>query len=216
MKHRHAFKLKRRYKSIVMMEIFSFSKKDINYISEKIEPLQKGAKLFNESSNVNDPRLMPNVRGNNLHFEYGYLGTTIFLLNIIEFGKSYLQKDSYMYPAMFCFRQYIENIIKTIISKYDSDYKGKHNLIELWEHLLPYLDREDGVSVVGDLIKELQDIDSKATGFRYPGALNAAYGENPQAFSMLIDVAKLKDRVLQVYRFFDSVYEQVCRAKRIE
>ena len=69
MKHRHAFKLKRRYKSIVMMEIFSFSKKDINYISEKIEPLQKGAKLFNESSNVNDPRLMPNVRGNNLHFE---------------------------------------------------------------------------------------------------------------------------------------------------
>ena len=210
MKHRHSSKLKRRYKSIVMKEVFSFGKRDIYEIALNVAPLQKGAKLFNESSNVNDPRLMPNGRGNNLHFEYGYLGTTIFLLNIIEFGKSYL------YPAMFCFRQYIENIIKTIISKYDSDYKGKHNLIELWEHLLPYLDREDGVSVVGDLIKELQDIDSKATGFRYPGALNAAYGENPQAFSMLIDVAKLKDRVLQVYRFFDSVYEQVCRAKRIE
>ena len=217
MKHRHSLQLKRRYKSIVMKEVFSYSKKDIEYISRNIGPLQKGAKLFNESSNINDPRLMPNVKDNEIHFEYGYLGTTIFLLNIIEFGKSYLHKDSYMYPAMFCFRQYIENSIKTIILMYEPNYKSGHDLAESWKKLLRHINKiendDDEVEYVGSLINELQAIDSRATAFRYPGALNAKYEENPHAFSMLIDVVELKHRVLQVYRFFDRICNLACMLK---
>lgn len=212
MKHRHSFKLKRRYKSIVMKEVFSFGKREIDEIALNVGTVQNGAKLFNESSNVNDPRLMPSAIDNELYYEYGYLGTTIFLLNIIEFGKSYFHKDSYIYPAMFCFRQYIENIIKTIVLKYEPNTKfsPRHDLNDFWRELLRYIDFDDAVENVGYIIEELQNIDQNATAFRYSGALNAAYEKNPQVFSMLIDVKKLRHRVLQIYRFFDGLYEEAC------
>lgn len=212
MKHRHSSKLKRRYKSIVMKEVFSFGKRDIDEIALNVEPLQKGAKLLNESTNVNDPRLKPNAIGNEVYFEYGYLGTTIFLLNIIEFGKSYLHKDSYIYPAMFSFRLYIESSIKMIVLKYapDTKFECGHNLTELWNELLCHIESDEYVDSVGNIIRELQNIDPKATAFRYSGALNAAYEKKRQVFSMLIDVKKLRHRILQIYRFFDGLYEEAC------
>lgn len=205
--------LKRRYKANVMKQIFSFLNGNIDTSSFNICELHTGDKLFNTSENPNDPRLMPAAIDNELYYEYGYLGTSIFLLSIIEFGKSYLHKDSYIYPAMFCFRQYIENMIKIIVQKYspEKNLRGNHNLITYWNELIKHIENDDYSKRVEDIINELQTFDSKATAFRYPGALNAIYNKDPKRVSMLIDVKKLKERVLQVYRYFDGLYEQACR-----
>lgn len=213
MKKKRNNTLSRKYKTIILKEVFSLSSKDIDYIAKNIVPLSMNDRLFVESMNPNDPRLMPSNINNELYYELGYLCTTIFLLNIIEFGKSYLHKDSYIYPALFCFRQYIENMIKTIGRKYDANIKfksNKHDLMEFWAVLLKYIENTDDVKNVGNIICELQNSDSKATAYRYPGALNSAFNHNQHLYSMLIDVKTLRIRVLQVYRFFDGLYEDAC------
>ena len=141
MKKRIRHKLTKRYKSQILRDIFVLSQKDIDNTILTISPLSTDDNLFVESTNPNYPRLMPNAIDNDLYYEYGYIGTTIFLLNIIEFGKSYFHKDSYIYPALFCFRQYIENIMKTIILKYDANgiEELQHDLDKCWEKLLPHI-----------------------------------------------------------------------------
>lgn len=212
MKKKRKNTLARKYKTRVLKEIFSFSSKDIDYIAKHVEPLSKDDSLFVESINTNDPHLMPSNANNNLYYEMGYLGTTIFLLNIIEYGKNYLHKDGYIYPALFCFRQYVENMIKTIGRKYDANIKfrsNNHDLMDFWAVLLNYIEESDEVNNVGNIISDLQNSDPHATAYRYPGALNSAFNQNQHLYSMLIDVKTLRTRVLQVYRFFDGLYEEV-------
>lgn len=215
---KHIVSLSRRYKASIMREVFSLSSKDIDNFAIHINPLKMGDKLFNESSNPNDPRIMPNALDNDVHFEYGYLNSTIFLLNVIEFGKSYFHKDSYIYPALFCFRQYLENIIKTIVMMYapDTKFTPQHNLVDFWKELRNYIDCDELEQCVEQIIQEFQNVDKKATAFRYPGALNNAFYKNDgsqEVYSMLLDVKKLKDRILQIYSYFDGLYENVCRLK---
>lgn len=214
MKKRIRHKLTKRYKSQILRDIFVLSQKDIDNTILTISPLSTDDNLFVESTNPNDPRLMPNAIDNELYYEYGYIGTTIFLLNIIEFGKSYFHKDSYIYPALFCFRQYIENIMKTIILKYDANgIEGlQHDLNKCWEKLLSHIqDSDHTVLSIGNIIHELQEIDCYASAFRYTGLLNNQYGQKSKLQSKQIDVRELKNRILQVYAFFDGLYEMACR-----
>lgn len=209
--------LSRRYKASIMREILSLSSRDIDNIAIHINPLKIGDKLFIDSSNLNDPRLMPNALDNEVHFEYGYLSTTMFLLNVIQLGKSYFHKDSYIYPALFCFRQYLENIMKEIIYKYDNNGLSNlgHDLDLCWERLLPYIkEKDDNVIAVGNILHELQSLDEHATAFRYPGELNKKYKQRADFCAKLIDVSELSNRILQVYSFFDGLYELACRTNK--
>lgn len=216
MKRTKHHKLSRRYKAQIIRNIYRLSTQDVDELSMNIPELTKNDKLFVESDNVNNPRLIPNAKDNELYYEYGYINTTLMLLNNIEFCKSYLHKDSYIYPALFCFRQYLENMMKVIILKYDKNGVCglKHNLEKCWDKLLHHIEDSDEVVLsIGRIIHELQNVDGYATAFRYAGVLNNSFNQKSEMKSGFIDVKELRKRVLQTYRFFDGIYELSCRKK---
>lgn len=214
MKRKNCYQLGRRYKAQIIRDIYRLSTKDVDELSFNIPILTSKNSLFVESNNVNNPRIIPNAIDNELYYEYGYINASLMLLNNIEFCKSYFKKDCYIYPALFCFRQYLENMMKVIILKYDKNgIKGLgHDLKKCWEKLLSYIsDSDDEVLGIGNVICELQNIDGYATAFRYAGVLNNSFNQNSGVESKYIDVKELRMRVLQTYRFFDGLYELSCR-----
>lgn len=149
---------------------------------------------------------------NDIYFEQGYASTAIFLLNIVEFGKNYLRKDSYIYPAIFCMRMYLEIIMKLILTNNHIEITGdKHNLKTLWSKVKDTLTQEDvneTVEGVEQIVSELQQCDPLATAFRYPKKLNALYEKRRKKdIGTLIDIRILRERFLQLYRFFDGLYD---------
>lgn len=216
MKRINHYQLGRKYKAKIIRDIYRLSAKDVDELLLKIPVLNRDDRLFVESKNVNNPRLIPDAKDNELYYEYGYINTTLMLLNNIEFCKSYFHKDCYLYPAMFCFRQYLENMMKVIILKYDDNgiIGLKHDLNKCWGKLLLFIEDVDEVVLsVGQIVHELQEIDGYATTFRYTGVLNNTFNQKSGCMPILIDVKELRNRVLQVYRFFDGLYELSCRIK---
>lgn len=86
-------KLCKRYKMQVLQSIFLLSQKDIDEITMHVLPLKKGDELLVDSNNPYDPQIAMSI-ANDVYFEHGYASTAIFLLDIVEYGKNYLRKDS--------------------------------------------------------------------------------------------------------------------------
>lgn len=179
----------RHYKRKVLQNIFSLSQKDIDDIVITIGPLKEGDRMLAESTNPNDPRLMMSS-ANSIYFKQGYASTAIFLLNMVEYGKNYLRKDSYIYPALFCIRMCLEIIMKLILKNDSIDSRDGHNLSSLWNKVKSQLvTRDEESEVVERLILELQTFDPVSTAFRYPKTLNDIYGikKKSGAISIYID-----------------------------
>lgn len=144
--------LKRRYqKSLrekLIKELLLLSKKNIDDMVSFIPLLSNEDTLFSESDAVNDAMLNTTQSRNDILIQNGYISVSVLLMNIVEFSQSNLVKDSYIYPALFCFRQYLEITMKKAILKYrDGDtnpYKGEskfktHDIENLWEKLIKHI-----------------------------------------------------------------------------
>ncbi len=199
-------KLKRHYREQVHRDIFSLAQMDIDSIALRLGPCKKGQKLIVESQYPLDPRLMLSSRDNDVYFVYGYIQASIMLLNIVHYGKSYFRKDSYIYPAMFCFRMYLELTMKLIIKNRSGIVVTGHSLMKIWDELKSVcsLQLDDDVESVEFLIKSFHELDERSTTFRYPKMLNLSQESWQQ--SMMIDIQKLQECFLQLYRFFDGLY----------
>lgn len=165
-----------------------------------------------DSNKPSDPRILLLATDNDIYFEQGYASTVIFLLNIVELGKNYLRKDSYIYPAIFCMRMYLEIIMKLILTNNHIEITGdKHNLETLWSKVKDTLTQEEvdeTVEGVEQIVLELQQCDPFATAFRYPKKLNTLYGKRKiKDIGTLIDIRILRERFLQLYIFFDGLYD---------
>ena len=175
-------------------------------------PLKKGDELLVESNNPDDPQIAMSL-ANDVYFEQGYASTAIFLLNIVEYGKNYLRKDSYIYPALFCLRMYLEIIIKLILSNYGINIKGNgHKLMNSWKQVKANIEIEEGyeqVETVEKLLSEIDRFDPMATAFRYPKILNDLCNKSQtDRGGMFINIRILRERFLQLYVFFDGLYNQ--------
>lgn len=208
-------RINRSYKRQIHRDVFSISQKDIVDLSLYIDPLKPNDALFVESNNPNDPKIALHATDNDMYFANGYICTSIFLLDIINYGKSYLQKDSYIYPAIFCFRMYLEITMKLIIQLLTNqeNITLDHNLLEKWDTIRkhePSLVNDEEVIAIDNIIKELSYIDPQGTAFRYPLKLNKKSGqENIKLNKIFIDVLTLRERFLQIYRFFEGLYDSV-------
>ena len=136
--------LKKQYKKSVrrtlINELLLLSRKDIDDFVENLPLLTRNDNLFSESENVRDVILNTTAGANDVLLPNGYISSSIFLLKIIQLSQSNLIKDSYIFPALFCFRQYLELIMKGIILRYRNGdmvpYEGEgsfktHDLDEL-------------------------------------------------------------------------------------
>ncbi|WP_288154695.1 hypothetical protein [Phocaeicola sartorii] len=184
--------------------------------SESLEvgPLKEGDSLFRRSENIEDSFLTNSRKAKGLFMLEGYINSALNLLNIIKESNGNLAKDSYVFPALFNFRQYLELTMKESISSFEKlggQYKDdkNHTLTSLWNSLYVFLDKGDKeLPVVGKLIQEFDDKDRYSMAFRYPyqkGKEGELQQEN--SFNDLIDIENLRTKMLQLYRFFEGVSE---------
>lgn len=221
-KYKRMRKLKTKYKRQVLKQIFILSQKDVDEINFHIGPLKKGDKLFVSSEIPSDPRLMTSAYDNDVLYERGYANAAMFLLRMAEYGKDYLRKDCYMYPAMFCVRQYLEIIMKLILQNFYLVPQKVHDLSMLWSDVKGQLNEaeiDESVEAVEEIISEFQKVDTCSTCLRYPCRLNNLCKkgkEKSQGVNKLIDIRILQERVLQLYAFFDGLYELSLINKEIQ
>ena len=220
-KHRKQkmYQLKRRYKKSLrnnlIREILLLSRSDIDDMTYSVPVLSKDDVLFSKSDDVSNAILNITNSGNDMLMPNGYISTAVFLLGIIKFSQSNLVKDSYIFPALFCFRQYIELIMKSAILRYRNgdmkSYYGEssfktHDLEELWAKLIKHIQVDDDVENIGRIIRELNEVDNDSTTFRYDYHLNRIVrNKNNKQINELLDLDILRQRILQLYRFFDGI-----------
>lgn len=213
------YQLKRRYKKSLrlnlMNELLFLSRKDIDAMVNSIPLLSNEDVLFSESNKVNDVMLNTTKSGNDILMPNGYISASVLLLNIIKFSQSNLAKDSYIFPVLFCFRQYLEISMKSAILRYrngdinpyfgESKFKT-HDLEELWKKLIKHIQVDDDVNNIGRIIQELNELDNDSTTFRYNYHLNRIVrNKDNREINELLDLDILMQRVLQLYRFFDGI-----------
>ena len=210
--------LSRSYKRQILSDIFSLSQRDIDNLCLNLGAVGKNDRLFMKSNNPNDPKMALNAYDNDLYFSNGYICSSVFLLDMIHLGKSYLRKDSYLYPALFCFRMFLEIIMKLIIvnlSICDEQKIKGHNLTKKWEIIKNnYNEPFEGDEVKGieSMINELSELDCNGATFRYPKILNEKVCKGSRTIKTMIgvtfiDVANIKEKILQLYRFFEGLHE---------
>ena len=218
-KKRTRYKLKRKYKKSLrkslMRELLLLSRKDIDDMANDIPLLSKEDVLFSESDVVSDAILNTTKSGNDILVPNGYISTSVLLLNIIKFSESNLTKDSYIFPALFCFRQYLEIIMKSAILRYRNrdiiPYQGEskfniHDLDKLWAKLIKHIQVDEDVENIGRIIHQLNEVDNDSTAFRYNYHLNRIVrNKDNKQINELLDLDVLRLRVLQLYRFFDGI-----------
>ena len=118
-----------------------------------------------------------------------------------------------VFPALYCFRQYIELTIKFTLNNYGEEITDTHNISALFDALRKYIHPNPEVQNISRLLHELSDIDYNGCTFRYNRVL---YKDSKnQEFQQAIDVETLKIRLIQIYKFFYGILEEINIAKEI-
>ena len=205
--------LKRRYKDAIIKqlqrEIYLLSKKDIESFDTNIPPLNSNDSLFVEREEGNQYYI-----DSDMYIQKGYASTSAILLHLISLSNDRYLKECYIFPVMFCFRQYLELTMKDSILycrlRRKVAYSGEsnlegHNLLVLWDNLKLYLDANDSVvKNVQRIIMELNSVDSNGELFRYGSNLTKKVLDKNVEMP-LIDVSILFTRIIQLYRFFEGI-----------
>ena len=149
-----------------------------------------------------------------MYIQNGYASSSALLLTVIRLSKNRFLKECYIFPALFCLRQYLELTMKDSILFFrlrrrrayagESNLEG-HDLTVLWNNLKMYFDECDSqINNIEKLIVELNFFDSNGELFRYGRSLTKKV-LNRNVEMPLIDVDILYERVIQLYRFFEGV-----------
>lgn len=205
--------LKRHYKDAIkkqlQRELYLLSKKDIESIDTNIPPLNSNDSLFVEHEEGNQYYI-----DSDMYIQNGYASTSAILLHLISLSNDRYLRECYIFPVMFCFRQYLELTMKDSILycrlRRKVAYSGEsnlegHNLLVLWDNLKLYLDVNNSeVKSVHRIITELNTVDNNGELFRYGSSLTKKLLN--KSFEMpLIDVEILFTRIIQLYRFFEGI-----------
>lgn len=221
MKYKRKRQLKKNFKKSLrkslINDILLLSTKDADKLSSRVPPIIDTDYLFQSSDNPLDSYTNNSFSNNEIMMPMGYINTACLLLRIVKYSKSNLVKDSYIFPALFCFRQYLELIMKDSILKFRNGRSeltrgecklDSHNLFALWNDLKNYIANKKTKEVrnIERLIKELYDYDDNSEAFRYDYKFNQNNSITPnKKLNQFIDLEILETRMLQLYRFFEGI-----------
>ena len=206
------YQLKRKYKEFIKTQMeckvrrafYLITEEDVNMMPLYLPPLTKTDKLFDESI----PMSIPSYR----LIEDGYANCALLLLNSIILSRDNLVRDTYIFPALFCFRHYLELTIKATLKEYGEMCLG-HNLSSLFKSLRPHLSSGEDVENISRLLHEFDEVDKGATTFRYSFDVGSFGKVKVKEFNHPINVFVLRKRFLQLYSFFDGVLNQAIDSK---
>jgi hypothetical protein len=129
-------------------------------------------------------------------------------------------RDSLVYPIVFCYRHYLELVIKETISRYgprvdiNPDWLWqKHDITKLWGQFILLLERcgigsaGEYTAQVGYCVAEFSNIDERSFSFRFPTdragkALSLNLSE--------LDLTNLKDVKKGVSNYFSGICDHIC------
>lgn len=212
-KRKIGYQLKRRYKDAIKkqleQELYMLSQKDINSLESTIGHLNNDDTLFikrNEDSSYS--------LDSDMYVQNGYACSSALLLTIIRQSNNRFLRECYIFPALFCLRQYLELTMKDSILFFrlrrkmayagESNLEG-HDLAILWNNLKMYLDKYDSqINNIERLIMEFNSFDSNGELFRYGSSLTKKVLDKNIKIP-LVDVDILYNRVIQLYSFFEDV-----------
>ena len=131
----------------------------------------------------------------------GYYTIAIDTLIKAQNSNNNITKDSLIFPILFCFRHYLEIIMKDTIRKFkianneitpeQIGYDKEHSLLTIWNQLKKYIQQTQTVECQAfeKLINEINRIDNKSFSFRYAyvGTNNNEENINP-IFKNEIDI----------------------------
>lgn len=212
-KKRTRYQLKRRYKDAIkkqlQRELYLLSKKDIDSFDTNIPHLNDNDSLFVKRDEGNVSYI-----DSDMYIQNGYASTSAILLYLISLSNDRYLRECYIYPIMFCFRQYLELTMKDSILYFRLKRKvaysgesnlGCHDLLVLWNNLKLYFDITDSeVKCVHRIITELNTVDNNGELFRYGSSLTKKVLDKNVEMP-LIDVSILFTRIIQLYRFFEGI-----------
>lgn len=134
--------------------------------------------IYNLIFNRNDPHYIANYGWQDNFGEgtvtFGYIDS--YRTAAEELIELTGQHDLLLFPIMFCYRQYLELVLKNIcyqnMSKEDYEKfikKSSHNLIKIWSSSLKYLNNVDaeGKDLIDQIIKIFDCLDENSFTFRY-------------------------------------------------
>lgn len=216
-KRRKAYQLKKRTKRnikiSVLRRLINVSLDPPFETSLLIPILKKGDKLMEDG----DTLLLNGT--DELIMAEGFAQVSIAMLRMAQFIGKREVAEQLAIPALFCFRQYVELMLKdallTIPSFVMSEISNIHSLWNLWQKLvnrLPETERKfstDSDKVAISLLKNLNDIDQCGMRFRYSAMPDGTPFE-PIGHT---DLSFIIERACQLHRFIDSVNDWAYQIK---
>ena len=143
--------IKKRYKKSIKKqlerELLLLSKYDIDSIDHGILPLTDSDTLFVQRKEKGWYNL-----DSDMFIQDGYASASAILLTLIRLSKDGYLRECYIFPAIFCLRQYLELSMKDSILFFrlrrkvvyagEANLEG-HDLALLWNNLKMYIDKYD-------------------------------------------------------------------------
>ncbi len=212
-------KLRKNIRKQVEKEFYLMSKYDIDNKCLFVPPLKVTDTLFKDQGittldEQESHDTQSQLEHDEIYYQNGYASAAALMLNLIKNSSNRYVRESYINPAMFCLRQFLELSMKDSILRYRHMRKegnnrepniNGHNLVKLWEGLKIYLTNYDEeLESIGNLVNEFQSVD-EGTTFRYNRFLQQKDNKNEK--SVKIDIDTIYIRMLQMYRFFEGVNE---------
>ena len=152
----------------------------------------------------------------------GYYTIAIDALIKAQNSNNNITKDSLIFPILFCFRHYLEIIMKDTIRKFkianneitpeQIGYDKEHSLLTIWNQLKKYIQQTQTVECQAfeKLINEINRIDNKSFSFRYAyvGTNNNEENINPIFKNEIdIDLDNLKSVMEKMHNFIEGISE---------
>lgn len=181
---------------------------------------QKGAKLFIEGGNYNEFSHFGwgNTPQEFAGYIHGYKEAADMLITQAISSKYISKLDTWVFPILFLYRQYLELQMKDMVLHYgEMKTEGKkaflkdssHSLIKIWLELKPVLENiasdnkeKNDVEIVESYIQQLHDRDPNSVVFRYPIGMDLKKALDKEH---RINLKNLSLRMQELENFFNGV-----------
>ncbi len=175
--------------------------------------LKHSDRFFAQSTNMNDSYLNRGVWLNEAHLPDAYFDTAILLITMIQLTNSNGIRDGYIFPALFCYRHYLELTMKDSLNRFEGNgglddlvVEREHSLCKLWNKLKRYIGDGEEKEIVQNRIFEFNNIDPNGELFRYPYEISKEGWQLPSSLpSGLHNIKKLKETMIKVYQFLEGI-----------
>ncbi|MDR1871672.1 MAG: hypothetical protein LBS60_07060 [Deltaproteobacteria bacterium] len=188
-----------------------------------------GKKIFEQGQNMREYAFFGcnNVEDQFFSYAYGYKQSADLILNHALKTGHPDKLDSYVFPACFLYRQYIELTLKDFYLRNSPDseeikqqtlIKCQHNLIDIWEtfkdtinddlkdYIINFFNNAAIIDAAEDYIKQFNDEDRNSFAFRYPITKKL---ELIHVNRRIINLQNLLERMKELENFFDGIKEVI-------